>query len=266
MLDTEDMAPGATAHKAARDTKNSSFRSGSAAGPPTLANETRILDHLAAELERAGLVGEARAAKLVYLVLTSRSMNRPLSALVKGQSSAGKSYLVERVMALFPSGAYHFMTGTSESALAYGKEPLVHRILIMAEAAGLSKGVGAYLLRSLLSEGFIHYETVENVGGELKSRMIHRDGPTGLLATTTSPRLEAELETRMFSIPINDTPEQTSAIMLTIACESDGSDTVAALDPAPWHELQTWLESGERRVVIPYSQPLSRAIRPAPFG
>jgi hypothetical protein len=228
-----------------------------------LANEPRILNRMAAELEQAGLVGEGRAAKLVYLVFTSRFLERPLCAVIRGQSSAGKSHLVERVMDLFPGSAYHFMTSMSPKALAYGQEPLVHRILVVAEAAGLSKGDGALLLRSLISEGRIRHETVESTDLGLNSRVAEREGPTGLLVTTTAAKLEAELETRMFGIPINDTPEQTSAIMMATALRWDGSAGVAAVDLAPWQALQVWLEGAEHRVVIPFARRLAQLIPPA---
>jgi hypothetical protein len=228
-----------------------------------LANTPRILNRMAAELERSGLVGEARAAKLIYLVLTGRFLDRPLCAVIRGQSSAGKSHLVERVLALFPASAYHFMTSMSPKALAYGEESLVHRILVVAEAAGLSKGDNALLLRSLISEGRIRHETVESVANTgLRSRITERAGPTGLLVTTTSARLESELETRMLSIPINDTPEQTSAIMMATALRWDGSDLATILDTKPWHALQGWLENAEHRVIIPYARRLARLIPP----
>src|SRR5205085_335320 len=87
--------------------------------PPALALEPRILDKMAADLERAGLVGATRAAKLVYLVFTSRYLARPLSAYIRAQSGAGKSYLVDRVMKLFPATAYHYRTSITPKALAY---------------------------------------------------------------------------------------------------------------------------------------------------
>ena len=40
-------------------------------------------------------------------------------------------------------------------------------------------------------------------------RLIEREGPTGLLVTTTAISLHAENETRLISIPVDDTPEQT---------------------------------------------------------
>src|SRR5262245_42093675 len=186
--------------------------------PPDLAREPRILDRMVSDLERNGLVGEQRAAKLIYLVLTSNLLDRPLCAVVKGPSSTGKSFITGRVLSLFPASAFYRLSGMSERALAYGKEPLVHRTLVIEEAAGLTGGMGAYLLRSLISEGYLRYETVEHGGdGGLKPRVIERQGPTGLLVTTTALNLDAELETRLFSIPITDSAEHTRSVMGAIA-------------------------------------------------
>jgi hypothetical protein len=227
-----------------------------------LAGEFRILDRMVIELERAGLVGEQRAAKLIYLVLVSRLLDRPLCAVVKGPSSAGKNHVTQHALSLFPPSAAYRLTGMSERALAYGKEPLAHRILAIEEAAGLTGGVGAYLMRSLISEGRLRYETVENGQEGLKPRVIEREGPTGLLVTTTALNLDAELETRMFSIPITDSPEQTGAVLRALAARDAGDDGHCAIDVAPWHALQTWLENSEHRVVIPYARKLAEAIPP----
>ena len=53
------------------------------------------------------------------------------------------------------------VTAMSERALAYGDEPLKHRILVLYEAEGMSGDTASYLIRSLLSEGCVRYETVE---------------------------------------------------------------------------------------------------------
>jgi hypothetical protein len=219
---------------------------------------------MVSDLGRNGLVGEQRAAKLIYLVLTSGLLNRPLCAVVKGPSSTGKSFITGRVLSLFPASAFYRLSGMSERALAYGKEPLVHRTLVIEEAAGLTGGMGAYLLRSLISEGHLRYETVEHGGdGGLKPRVIERQGPTGLLVTTTALNLDAELETRLFSVPISDNAEHTRSVIQAIAAQAVGAEKEAPLDPTPWHELQTWLnKSGEYRVVIPYAGGIASAIPP----
>jgi len=237
---------------------------GATVQPPELAREPRILDRMVSELERDGLVGEQRAAKLIYLVLTSNLLDRPICAVVKGPSSTGKSFVTERVLSLFPASAFYRLSGMSERALAYGEEPLEHRTLVIEEAAGLTSGAGAYLLRSLISEGRLRYETVDHDNdGRLKSRVIERPGPTGLLVTTTALNLEPELETRLFSIPITDNPEQTRSVMQAMAAKAVGTGKGASLDVRPWHDLQNWLgEIDEFWVVIPYAEALAKAIPP----
>jgi hypothetical protein len=93
-----------------------------------------------------------------------------------------------------------------------------------------------------LSEGRVRYETVEKTSEGLRPRLIEREGPTGLLVTTTSISLHPENETRMLSLTVLDTPEQTREVLLTIADE-----TVSNPDITPWHALQTWLELAEHR-------------------
>jgi hypothetical protein len=93
-------------------------------------------DVLALFTEEIGhrVAGEARTAKLLYLALTSRLLEKPVSVAVKGPSSGGKTYLVERVLDYFPEAAYHPLTAMSEKALAYSEEPIKHRFLVFFKA------------------------------------------------------------------------------------------------------------------------------------
>jgi len=66
----------------------------------------------------------------------------------------------------------------------------------------------------------------------------------------------------MFSIPITDSPEQTGAVLRALAARDAGDDGHCAIDVAPWHALQTWLENCEHRIVIPYARKLADAVPP----
>jgi uncharacterized protein with PIN domain len=222
-----------------------------------LATEPRILDRFADELVRSGVVGEARAAKLVYLAVTSRLLHRPVSVAVKGPSSGGKSFTVERTLDFFPPEAYISRTAMSEKALAYSDEPLSHRMLVIYEAAGMAGDFQSYLIRSLLSEGRIVYETVERGEDGLKPRRIEREGPTGLIVTTTAVSLHPENETRMLSVTVTDTPEQTRAILTALA-----ATWKAKADLEPWRALQRWIQSAEHYVEIPFAIRLTSLIPP----
>jgi hypothetical protein len=146
----------------------------------------------------------------------------------------------------------------SEHALAYSEEPLSHRFLVIYEAAGMNSDFQTYLIRSLLSEGRVRYETVEKTSEGMKPRLIEREGPTGLIVTTTAVKLHPENETRLISLTVTDTQQQTRSIMAALAEEAalDGPDV------NPWHALQQWLERAERRVTIPYAKALAEAIPP----
>ena len=223
-----------------------------------IASNPNILDGFYEALQATGFAGEERAAKLVYLVLTSRYLDRPLAAAVKGPSSAGKSALVDRVLKFFPKSACIKLTGMSEKALAYGEYSLKHKVLVIAEASGLGSGVKAYLVRSLVSEGRIDYETVESGEGGLKPRRIEREGPTGLLVTTTEHRLDPELETRMLSIPIDDSREQTRAVLLA---EARGGNETEKADLRAWRAFQQLVPGGSS-VDVPFAEHLAEKIPP----
>ena len=136
-----------------------------------------ILERFARDLARSGVAGESRVAKLLYLAVTSRFLERPVSVAVKGPSSGGKSYLTERVLGFFPESSYYALTAMSEHALAYSDEPLMHRFLVIYEAAGMNSDFQTYLIRSLLSEGKVRYETVEKTSKGMKPRLIERAAP-----------------------------------------------------------------------------------------
>jgi hypothetical protein len=217
-----------------------------------------ILALFAKEIGRR-VAGEARIMKLLYLALTSRLLERPVSVAVKGPSSGGKTFLTEQVLSSFPQGAYHALTAMSEKALAYSEEPIKHRFLVFFEAEGMASDFATYLIRSLLSEGRLRYEFVEKTAEGLKVRLIEREGPTGLIVTTTALTLHHENETRLLSLTVTDTREQTRDVLEALA-EEEREET----DPEPWLALQEWLAStaASRRVTIPYAKTLARMVPP----
>jgi hypothetical protein len=224
-----------------------------------LAREDRILDRFAKTLEQSGVAGEARVLKLLYLALTSRLLEKPVSVAVKGPSSGGKSYLTARVLRYFPESAYHALTAMSERTLAYSEEPIKHRFLVIYEAEGMASDFATYLMRSLLSEGAVRYETVESTRNGIKPRLIEREGPTGLIVTTTAVKLHPENETRLLSLTVTDTREQTRGVLSMLAREEEEE-----ADFEPWHALQRWLESPSavHSVTIPYAGALADMVPP----
>jgi hypothetical protein len=230
---------------------------------PTLAVLRRILDALASEIRSCGLVGEEKLAQTLYLVLTSRLLDKQVSAGVKGHSASGKSYTVETVARFFPSEAYLEFTGMSERALVYSTEQFAHRTLIVYEVTALREGVEddltSYFVRSLLSEGRIKYEVTvrDKENGGFTTKKITKNGPTNLIFTTTKTRVHAENETRILSLATDDSRAQTARVLAELADESNGGG-----DLTEWHHLQKWLAKAEHRVTVPYAKLLVSLVPP----
>lgn len=231
---------------------------------PGIALLRRILDAVANEVRAWGLVGEERLAQTLFLIFTSRLLDKQVSAGVKGHSASGKSYTVEAVTEFFPPESYIEFTAMSERALIYSTEEYAHRTLVVYEVTALREGVEddmtSYFLRSLLSEGRIEYEvTIRDPNGGFTTRRITKEGPTNLVFTTTKTRVHAENETRILSLATDDSRDQTQRVLLELANEGNGSG-----DMQEWHELQRWLASdaAEHRVTIPYARQLAQLVPP----
>ena len=233
------------------------------AEPPPIAYEERILDRFKAEIRGCGLVGEERNAATLYLMLTSRLLDKQVSAGVKGHSSSGKSFTVQEVVRYFPPDEVVEFTAMSERALVYSTQEFQHRTLVIYEVVALREGIEdnltAYFVRSLLSEGQIKYETtIRDKDGGFTTKLIEKQGPTNLIFTTTQTRVHAENETRVLSLNTDDSRAQTSRVLLELADEANGIG-----DVAEWHDLQRWLGGrGERRVTIPYARTLAELVPP----
>lgn len=232
---------------------------------PPLLNEAlsiactpNILDLFAQTMDDLGVVGEERLAKLLYLAVTSRVFETPVSVAVKGPSSAGKSYSVGKVLSFFPSEAHHELTAMSEKALIYSEEPLEHRFLVVYEFAGMKGEFAEYVIRSLLSEGRVRYATTDKSTDGMKGRLIERNGPTGLIVTTTLAAMHHENETRYISVTVSDTREQTKHILRAMAMKVKRPE----VNVEPWHEFHRWLAGGNTEVVIPFAETLVEVIDP----
>lgn len=218
-----------------------------------------IVEKLSKEISDTGYVGDLNPIKVIFLALTSRLLDKPISLIIKGQSSSGKSYSVEVVLKFFPQEAYYDISSMSEKALIYSKEPIKHRFIIIYESVGLGKEFATYIMRTLLSEHRIKYDTVvpTPIGPEPKS--IIKEGPAGFVTTTTADKIYHDNETRLLSVEIEDTPEQTKRILKSLAIENQKSKTV---NYQAWMAFQKWLSLSNKLVTIPFSMTLAEHVPP----
>ena len=229
--------------------------------PPSLAHEKDILTCFRRDMRLCGLVGEEKTAKLIYLAITSRVLNKPISVGVKGHSASGKSYTVGQVVDFFPRDAVIEFTSMSEKALIYRQGDYKHKTLLIYELTGLREGNDgdqtSYFIRTLLSEGRLNYEVTVKKDGEFTTKRITKMGPTNLVFTTTKTRVHSENETRILSLNTDDGTEQTKRVLAALAVEDQG-----VVNKGEWRDFQAWLQGAETRVTIPYARKLAEKVPP----
>jgi hypothetical protein len=159
---------------------------------------------------RVGLVGEQRNALVLFIVVVSRLLARPLAAFVKGASSAGKNWLVRCILALMLKRRITEFTSASNKAFHYSQSNLKHHVVFLQEKNEAAGGV--HPMRLLISEGKVVHLVVRWVHGKLVTKKHVARGPVAAISTTTKNRLEIDEETRCISLWVSTDEEQTREI------------------------------------------------------
>lgn len=206
-------------------------------------------------IKKLGVVGEERTSLLHFLVLTSRLLQKPVSVTVKGDSSAGKSFTISKVLKLFPKSAYIDITDATAQSFYYSKENhFKHKTIIIFEKHGGEKA--DYAIRTLQSEGKLKIQvTVKNpVTGEFETKEIEREGPSGFITTTTESLVHAENETRNISVFPDQSESQTVLIYAANDAQYRGVQYPTNKELEIWHCLQSQLQ--QMPVLIPFADSL----------
>jgi hypothetical protein len=173
-----------------------------------------LLDRILADFLRCGVVGEETNKLTGYLAAVSRKLNEPLAVILQSSSAAGKTSLMDAVLAFLPDEdkvKYSAMTG--QSLFYLGDKDLRHKVLAIAEEEGVRQA--AYALKLLQSEGEL---TIASTGkdpatGKLTTHEYRVEGPVMIFMTTTAVTIEdEELQNRCITLSVNEDREQTRAI------------------------------------------------------
>jgi DNA primase catalytic core len=178
-----------------------------------LLRNPNLLGRILEDFERCGMVGEETNKLVSYLAVTSRLLESPLAILVQSSSAAGKSALMEAVLALLPEEQqvqYSAMTG--QSLFYMGESDLKNKVLGIVEEEGALRA--AYALKLLQSEGVL---TIASTGkdattGRLITHQYRVEGPVMLFLTTTAIDLDEELLNRCLVLTVDEERTQTQAI------------------------------------------------------
>ena len=173
----------------------------------------KLLDRILADFERCGLVGEETNKLVAYLAAVSRKLANPLAVLVQSSSAAGKTSLMDAVLAFAPEEdrvRYSALTG---QALFYmGEKSLKHRILAISEEEGASRA--SYALKLLQSDGELTIASTAKDAdtGNMVTQEYRVEGPVMLFLTTTAISIDEELMNRCLVLSVDEGRAQTEAI------------------------------------------------------
>ena len=178
-----------------------------------LLQDPKLLERIVSDFSRCGVVGEETNKLTGYLAAISRKLERPLAVIIQSSSAAGKSALMEAILAFVPPEErvkYSAMTG--QSLFYMGETDLKHRILAIAEEEGAERA--GYALKLLQSEGEL---TIASTGkdpttGRLVTHEYRVEGPVMIFLTTTAIDVDEELLNRCIVLTVDEDRKQTRAI------------------------------------------------------
>ena len=222
--------------------------------------DLKLTERIIADFERIGLVGEPSNALVAYLACLSRKLAAPLAVLIQSTSAAGKSMLMDTVLALVPpEERVHYSAMTGQSLFYLGEQEIKHKILAIVEEEGVRQA--AYALKVLQSQGEL---TIASTGkdpttGMLITQQYRVEGPVMLFLTTTAIDVDEELVNRCLVLTINESRAQTRLIQQ----RQRARRTLAGLMAQSEAEAVTQLHQHAQRllrplaVVNPYAEQLT---------
>jgi hypothetical protein len=178
-----------------------------------LLKDPKLLDRILADFDRCGVVGEQVNKLVGYLATISRKLDEPLAVIFQSASAAGKSSLMEAILAFVPEEhrvKYSAMTG--QSLYYLGDSDLQHKVLAIVEEEGAERA--SYALKLLQSEGELTIASTGKDGqtGRMVAQEYHVKGPVMIMLTTTAIDIDEELMNRCIVLSVDESREQTRAI------------------------------------------------------
>ena len=204
-------------------------------------------------------MGEETNKLLGYLAAVSRKLEEPLAVIIQSSSAAGKSSLMEAILAFVPEEdrvKYSAMTG--QSLFYMGETDLQHKVLAIVEEQGAQRAT--YALKLLQSEGEL---TIASTGkdpqtGRLVTQEYRVEGPVMIFLTTTAIEIDEELLNRCLVLTVDEDREQTRAIH-RLQRERQTLEGLLAR-----HARPALLQGPPQRPAAPQASPRRQPLRPAP--
>ena len=223
----------------------------------TLAKDPRLLFKVISVIKRLGVAGEEENVLIIWIAFSSRFLKEPISLLIKGESSSGKSFPVKMICRVIPEEGYRVLSDASQQSFYYMKDSISFTSFVVMEADGAQKV--EYPMRVMQSEGMVEIQVTEKDPdtGEWETHRRRVEGPINFIITTTKASIHNENETRNLSIYMDESLDQTRRII-----EKTSDKYLDVYDDVPLKELKR-MQNFQRvlikhdRVIIPYIKKIS---------
>lgn len=171
-----------------------------------------LLTWTSGRLGASGIVGEERNRMILYVAMTSRLLDSPISVFCLARSGVGKSYLQERVAACFPDHSRLENTQFTENSLYYfGRRELSHMIVLIEDMDGAQNVL--FPIRELQSKKRISKTVTEkDRNGKLRTRTVIVEGPVCVIGSTTKETIYEDNANRSIMIHLDDSKEQDARV------------------------------------------------------
>lgn len=219
-----------------------------------------LFENISRDIAIAGeVVGEETNKMMLYLAATSRKFKKPISLVIFGKSSSGKSYLANVIEKFMPEEDTLILSSVSAKALEYAGDQLRHKCILVQEWEGLEEALPT--LRTLQSEGKLaRYVTmIDPVTKTRKAVANEQDCPCSVIVTTTKEGIHNENSTRIFELYADESLEQTKNVVQHNLMRADMAERIPQEEKRRilelHHDVQRVLDPIE--VNVPFAKHLS---------
>lgn len=178
-----------------------------------LLRDPHLIERLLTDFARCGVVGEETNKLVGYLAAVSRKQEDPLAVIIQSSSAAGKTALMDAILAFMPpEDRIKYSALTGQSLFYMDGVDLKHKILALVEEQGATRA--SYALKLLQSEGELMIASTgkDPQTGRLVTQTYRVEGPVMILLTTTAVDLDEELLNRCLILTVDEDRAQTRAI------------------------------------------------------
>lgn len=180
-----------------------------------------LFDMINSDIEKTGIAGERDLCRQLYIIMSSRILDKPLSGIVFGASASGKSYMIETIAKMMPEEAVLQAHDITDQALHYLKPgTLKNRIVIAGERLEDKRGKrgkaedNTKALREMLASGKLSkLVTTKDSEGKPCAEHLEQEGPIAYIESTTSTHIHDEDATRLLPLVTDESSKQTQIIV-----------------------------------------------------